>query len=116
MVQEMNYDLENPATRVKTYSDFSLAGPLNEMIVMGVAAVRLQDLGQWLEWDGANMKFTNIPEDAKIRSVIEDKFNITNGNPTFDRTYSEPVNAREYAAELIQPKYRDGWKLPDMPK
>ena len=107
---------ENPATRVKTYSDFSLAGPLNEMIVMGVAAVRLQDLGQWLEWDGANMKFTNIPEDAKIRSVIEDKFNITNGNPTFDRTYSEPVNAREYAAELIQPKYRDGWKLPDMPK
>lgn len=106
---------ENPASRVKTYSDFSLAGPLNEMIVMGVAAVRLQDLNQWLEWDGANMKFTNIPADAKIRSIIEDKFNITNGNPTFDRVYSEPVNAQEYAAQLIQPKYREGWKLPDMP-
>jgi len=106
---------ENPATRVKTCSDFSEAGPLNEMIVMGVAAVRLQDLGQWLKWDGQNMKFTNIPADAKIRSIVEDKFKITDGNPTFDRTYSDPIDANEFAARLIKPVYREGWTLPELP-
>jgi hypothetical protein len=106
---------ENPKNRVLTCSDFSESGPLNEMIVMGVAAVRLQSLGQTLKWDGANMKFTNIPANAKIRSIIKDNFNIKDGNPTFDRTYSDPVDANEFAQNLIKPVYRDGWKLPDMP-
>ena len=61
------------------------------------------------------MKFTNIPANAKIRSIIEDNFNIKDGHPTFDRTYSDPIDANEYAAKLIKPDYRDGWKLPDMP-
>ena len=43
---------ESPESRVACESDFSIAGPLNEMITMGVAAVRLQSLNQWLEWDG----------------------------------------------------------------
>ena len=106
---------EDKANRVITASDFSLSGPLNEMIVMGVAAVRLQSLGQWLKWDGENMRFTNIPADATIRDVVVDKFNIVDGHPTFDREYSEPVNAREYAARLIKPVYRAGWTLPEIP-
>lgn len=106
---------ESPENRIETTSCFAEAGPLNEMVVMGVVASRLQDLDQWLDWDGQNMKFTNIPATAKIRSIIEDKFKITDGNPTFDRTYSEPVDANEFAANLIKPKYRDGWKLPEMP-
>lgn len=106
---------EDADVRVKSASDFSLAGPMNEMIVMGVAAVRLQDLEQWLKWDGKNMRFTNIPKDAKIRAVIEDKFQIHDGHPTFDRTYSDPVDANEYAASLIKPVYQNGYKLPDMP-
>ena len=107
---------ESPESRVACESDFSIAGPLNEMITMGVAAVRLQSLNQWLEWDGENMCFTNIPEDATIANVIEDRFRIRDGHPTFDRTFTEPVNAREYAEHLIKPVYRDGWKLPDMPQ
>jgi hypothetical protein len=106
---------EDPEYRVPTASDFSEAGPLNEMVVMGVAAVRLQELGQWLQWDGKNMKFTNIPADATIRNVVEDKFNIKDGNPTFDRSYTDPMNAQEYAERLIKPVYREGWKLPAMP-
>ena len=35
---------ESPESRVKTKSDFSEAGPFNEMVVMGVLAVRLQGL------------------------------------------------------------------------
>ncbi len=106
---------ESAANRVPSASDFSESGPLNEMIVMGVAAVRLQELGQWLKWDGKNMRFTNIPTGTKIRSIIEDKFQIHDGHPTFDRTYSEPVDANELAARLIRPVYRSGWKLPEMP-
>ncbi len=106
---------ESPENRIETTSCFAEAGPLNEMVVMGVVASRLQDLDQWLDWDGQNMKFTNIPATAKIRSIIEDKFKITDGNPTFDRTYSDPIDANEFAANLIKPKYRDGWKLPEMP-
>ena len=107
--------LEDPATRVKTASDFSEAGPFNEMVAMGVCAIRLQGLNQVLEWDGANMKFTNIPEKATVRSMIKDGFTIKDGHPSFNKTYTEPVNAREFAAELVKPKYRDGYKLPDMP-
>ncbi|MCK7531167.1 MAG: hypothetical protein MZV63_09055 [Marinilabiliales bacterium] len=43
-----------------TKSDFSEAGPFNEMVVMGVLAVRLQGLNKTLEWDGVKMEFTNI--------------------------------------------------------
>ena len=85
------------------------------MVVMGVLAARLQGLNQVLDWDGENMRFTNIPEDATIRTCIADGFHIHNGHPTFDKTWSDPVNAREYAESLIRKKYRDGWKLPEMP-
>ncbi|MDE5595321.1 MAG: gfo/Idh/MocA family oxidoreductase, partial [Muribaculaceae bacterium] len=106
---------ESPENRVPCESDFMYSGPLNEMITMGVAAVRLQGLNQWLGWDGENMVFTNIPADATISNIIEDKFRITDGHPTFERTYTEPVDANLYAAGLIRPVYRDGWTLPEMP-
>ena len=107
--------MESPETRTKTTSDFSEAGPFNEMIAMGVVAIRLQGLNQVLEWDGENMKFTNIPEKATVRAMIKDGFSIHDGHPTFNKQYTEPVNAREFATELIKPKYREGYVLPDMP-
>jgi hypothetical protein len=107
---------EDPSVRVPSASDFSEAGPFNEMVVMGVLAVRLQSLNMELEWDGENMQFTNIPADATIRTVIKDGFSIKDGHPTFNKTWTEPVNANEFAQELIKHTYRDGWKLPEMPK
>ncbi len=106
---------ESPASRVQSASPFSEAGPLNEMVVMGVLAVRLQALNQVLEWDGQNMKFTNIPNDAMIRTMIEDGFKIKDGHPTFNNKMTEPFNAAEFAKELIKHNYRDGWRLPEMP-
>lgn len=106
---------ENADSRVPTMSDFSEAGPFTEMVDMGVLAVRLQSLNQELEWDGENMRFTNIPDGATIKTVIKDGFNITDGHPTFNKTYSDPVDANAFAQELICHTYRDGWKLPDMP-
>ena len=107
---------EDPATRVKTSSDFSEAGPFNEMVAMGVVAVRLQGLNQVLEWDGEKMQFTNIPEKATVRSMIKDGFSIHDGHPTFNKTFTEPVNARQFAAELIKPKYENGYVLPELPQ
>jgi hypothetical protein len=106
---------ETAANRVPATSDFAEAGPFNEMVVMGVLAVRLQALNQTLDWDGENMKFTNIPESAKIKTVIKDGFTIEDGHPSFDKTMTEPESASAMAKELIKHTYRDGWKLPDMP-
>lgn len=78
---------EDPSNRVLSASDFSVAGPFNEMVVMGVLAVRLQHLNRELEWDGENMRFTNLPEEAEAM-----------------------------AAEMIKHTYRAGWSLPDMPE
>ncbi|NDV78000.1 Gfo/Idh/MocA family protein [Dysgonomonas sp. 511] len=107
---------ESASSRVETASPFSEAGPFNEMVVMGVLGVRLQALNQELHWDGANMKFTNIDPRATIRTVIKDGFTIKDGHPSFDKTMTAPMNAIEFAEELIKHTYRDGWKLPDMPR
>lgn len=107
---------EDPSVRVPSKSDFSVAGPFNEMVVMGVLAVRLQSLRRELLWDGENMRFTNINPDDTIRVMVKDGFSVKDGHPTFHKTYTDPVNAQEYAAELIKHTYRDGWVLPDMPE
>ncbi|HOO85672.1 MAG TPA: Gfo/Idh/MocA family oxidoreductase [Prolixibacteraceae bacterium] len=106
---------ESPENRVPTASDFAEAGPFNEMVVMGVLAVRLQGLNKELEWDGANMRFTNIGENETVRTVIEDGFKIEDGHPTFNKTWTDPVNAIAFSQELIKHTYRQGWVLPDMP-
>ena len=107
---------EDPRTRVKSMSDFSEAGPFNEMVAMGVLAVRLQGLNQTLDWDGENMKFTNIPKDATVQSVIKDGFTIKDGHPTFNKTWTDPEDANAFAEELIKHTYQNGYSLPDMPK
>ena len=85
------------------------------MVVMGVLAVRLQELYKELEWDGEKMEFTNISDDETIKIIIEDGFNITDGHPTFNKTFTDPINAKAFASELIKHTYRNGWDLPAMP-
>jgi len=89
---------ESPESRVLTASDFSEAGPFNEMVVMGVLATRLQSLNKVLHWDGLNMTFTNVTENDKLR-VSRD----------------ESISAKAFADELIKHTYREGWSLPGMP-
>lgn len=106
---------ETPKSRVMTASDFSLSGPFNEMVVMGVLAVRLSTLNKELNWDGPNMKFTNITDAEQIKIVVEDKFSIHDGHPTFDKVYTDAVPATKFAEELIKHTYRAPWTLPPMP-
>ncbi|MDR3266622.1 MAG: gfo/Idh/MocA family oxidoreductase, partial [Tannerella sp.] len=59
--------------------------------------------------------FTNIGADEKITTILKDDFKVVDGHPTFNKPSLPPVSAQEFAAELINHKYRDGWKLPAMP-
>ena len=43
------------------FSNFDHAGPLTEMVLLGNLAIRA-GVGKRVEWDGANMKSTNMPE------------------------------------------------------
>lgn len=89
---------ESPESRVPSASDFSVSGPFNEMVVMGVLAVRLQALNKVLYWDGPNMNFTNISDTDKLRINRNDS-----------------IIAKEFASELIKHAYHNGFTLPDMP-
>lgn len=101
---------ESPESRIEASSYFGYAGPMNEMVVMGVVAVRLQDLKRELEWDGENMRFTNISDRDEIRVVLSDKFEIIDGHPHFD-TQHETMNAKAAAEEYIRHTYRQGWTM-----
>ena len=106
---------ESPENRVETKSNFNISGPLNEVVVMGVLAVRLQTLNKELLWDGENMEFTNIGPNEEIRIIKKDDFKVVDGDPKFNKIYTDPVNAQQFARELIKHNYREGWKLVDMP-
>jgi hypothetical protein len=106
---------ESADNRVKTASDFSEAGPFNEMVVMGVLAVRLQGLNKELEWDGNNMQFTNIGDNETVTAIIEDRFSVQDGHPQINPIRSDPQNAKAFSQELTKHTYRDGWSLPAMP-
>ena len=107
---------ESASSRRELASDFKEAGPFNEMVVMGVMAVRLQSLNRELLWDGENMKFKNISPTDTIQIMVEDGFSIHDGHPTFNKRYTDPINALQFAQEMIKHTYRDGWKLAAMPK
>ncbi len=106
---------ESPESRIPSTSDFAEAGPFNEMVVMGVLAVRLQALNKVLEWDGENMEFTNIADNEEIKTVIKDNFSMEDGDPQFKKDWTDPINAKAFSKELVKHTYRDGWSLPDMP-
>ena len=99
---------ESKENRVECSSNFDYAGPLNETVVAGNLAVRLQDLRRRLEWDAENMKITNISDNDEIRVVTSDSFTVIDGDPRFDTQFAN-LNAKEAAESYIKKTYREGW-------
>lgn len=62
------------------------------------------------------MQFTNIGDNEMIKTCIKDGFHNQGRTPSFAKDWTDPVNAKQYAAEMIKHNYRQGWKLPDMPR
>lgn len=125
---------KNPDLRDKTASHFGEAGPFNEIVLMGVLAVRLQKMGKILEWDGPSMQFTNISANDKV-STWTDVMDIGKmmaaaaaaarnaggarqqggGFPGMGGADPSEKGAKEFIASLVKHEYLNGYKLPDMP-
>ena len=105
---------ESPENRVQPTSNFSYSGPFNEMVLLGVLAIRLQSLNKSLAWDAEKMRFTNISDDDELKVVTSNEFKVIGGHPHFNTQYAK-FNAREAANEYVKHSYRDGWDLPNMP-
>lgn len=100
---------EDKSARLEASSNFNYSGPLNEMVVMGVLAVRLQNLQRKLLWDGVNMRFTNISPSDKIKVLAKNEFEVLDGHPKFRKEY-ETLPAFDMAEEWIRHNYRQGWE------
>jgi hypothetical protein len=50
-----------------------------------------------------------------VKICVEDAFSIKDGHPTFSKKWTEPLNAKQFAAEMVKHNYRKGWSLPEMP-
>ena len=105
---------ELPENRVEGTSHFGYSGPFNEMVLLGVLAIRLQSLNKTLKWDAQNMKFTNISANDELNIVTSDEFKVIDGHPHFNTKYAR-FNALEAATGYIKHNYREGWELPEMP-
>jgi predicted dehydrogenase len=105
---------ELPEYRIETSSNFSYAGPFNEMVLLGVLAIRLQSLNKTLKWNAKNMQFTNISPDDVLKVVTSDEFKVIDGHPNFNTQHAK-FNALEAANGIIKHTYREGWNLPLIP-
>lgn len=105
---------ESPENRIKSSAHFGYSGPFNEMVLLGVLAVRLQGLHKILQWNGEQMKFTNISANETMKVMEHDGFSMVNGFPKWNRNFVE-LNALDSATEYIKHTYHNGWELPEMP-
>lgn len=106
---------ESKGNRLLPGSNFDYAGPFNEMILMGVIAVRLQGLNRTLQWDGNQMQFTNISDSDTLQMMLKEGIEVKDGHPT-DNKQIGTVSAKEFVNELVKHNYRASWNLPDMPR
>ncbi len=107
---------ENPQSRVRTASDCSEAGPFNEMVVMGVLAVRLQGLNRELEWDGEKMKFKEHRRERNDADHDRRRVHDPQRAPDLQQTLHRSVQRERVCRTDDRYNYRDGWELPAMPK
>ncbi len=100
---------ENRSNRLEATSHFGYAGSLSETVALSGLAVRLQSLDRKLNWDGPNLRFTNITEADTIRIATKNQFEIINGNPRVNNEYTT-LPAKPMAEEWIRHTYRQGWE------
>ncbi|MCL3782433.1 Gfo/Idh/MocA family oxidoreductase [Prolixibacteraceae bacterium JC049] len=99
---------ESKDNRLPSSSDFAISGVVNETVLLGSIAVRLQSLNKRLFWDGNNMRFTNISPNEEVKLEQVRSFELTVGRPHFNQTF-ERFNALGAIEQWIRPIYRRGW-------
>lgn len=101
---------ETPENRVEGSAHFGYSGPFNEMVLLGVLAIRLQGLEKALDWDAEHMTFTNIGSSDEFKVLQYDEFKMIDGAPRFRSEYVT-LPAKETAEEYIRHNYRAGWEM-----
>lgn len=104
---------ESPDNRIEGSAHFGYSGPFNEMVLLGVLAIRLQGLEKTLQWDSQRMAFSNIGPHEELRVVRSVRENWRHGVLRHSSewiTYSALDTANEY----IRHDYRSGWPLPEI--
>ena len=71
----------------------------------------------WIFYEELGSVFSVMNERGEeLRMVVRDGFEIHDGHPTFNKTWTDPFSAKEFAAELVKHTPREGgWELPPMP-
>lgn len=100
---------EPPETRLEASSNFEYAGPLTEMVLLGILAVRQQSLQRKFMWNGPNMQFTNIGPTDVLRILSSSEFEVEFGNPKLNKEYIS-LPAVETTEEWLRHTYRRGWE------
>lgn len=100
---------ESGNNRLLPSADFDSQLALNETILVGNMAIRLQSLQQPLKWDSTQMKFSNIYDSDTFRiSQIE---NLSNEKGVIKPVVSNnEYNAADFVRRTIHPIHRTGWE------
>ncbi len=102
---------ESHENRIQPTANFDYSGPFNEMVLLGVLAIRLQALNRTLKWDGDNMRFTNISATDVLPATTFGEYAVVDGHPTF-KSKQVNLDAKKVVEEFIKHNYRDSWSLP----
>ena len=94
-------------------SDFSYAGPFNEMVVMGNLGIRLQSLQKTLLWDSEKMQVTNISPNEELTTAELTPFSSDIVTRSVEQKSQKWIkwNALNMCEQWIKHNYRPGWNL-----
>lgn len=101
---------ESTENRIESSAHFGYSGPFNEMVLLGVLAIRLQRLERKLQWDSSRMTFTNIGPHEELE-VAHSREEIQNGVMQY-RNELLRLPALDTTQTYIRREYRPGWSLP----
>jgi hypothetical protein len=99
---------ESPENRLLPSAHLESQLALNETILVGNIALRLQSLKRPLLWDSGQMRFSNISENEMftVSSAVEMKFDRAIVRPDIKTVEHQ---AGRFVERAVRPLYRNGW-------
>lgn len=99
---------ESPENRLLPSAHLESQLALNETILIGNIALRLQSLKRPLLWDSGQMRFSNISENEMftVSSAVEMKFDRAIVRPDIKTVEHQ---AGRFVERTVRPLYRSGW-------
>lgn len=100
---------ESAENRLATTANLNSQNALNETLLLGSLAIKLQSLNKPLQWDHYQQIFTNVSSNDEIVIENNDGVYIENGIAKTKKKVKR-INAKEFVDQAIRPTYRSGFK------